>query len=132
MGIIFDTSIWIEYFKANPDYFPTCQRLLDKRSVWTLDIIFGELTQGAMGKRELDILDIFYQNTLKIQSSDFAYHAGLLAQKHQLLNQGIVLIDSMIILAGLETGFQIWTLDKKIIRFLEERYPAHVFSFGEM
>ncbi|HCD89827.1 MAG TPA: PIN domain protein, partial [Algoriphagus sp.] len=28
MGVIFDTSIWIEYFKANPSYFSSCQSLL--------------------------------------------------------------------------------------------------------
>jgi hypothetical protein len=33
-------------------------------------------------------------------------------------------------LACLENGLKLWTLDKKITRFLEERYPAHVFSFG--
>lgn len=128
MGVLFDTSVWIEYFKANSIYFPTCQRLLEKRSVWTLDIIFGELVQGAKGKRELEVLDIFFQNTPKIQSYDIAYHAGLLSQKHQLLNQGIGLIDSMILLACLENGLKLWTLDKKIIRFMEEHYSAHLYA----
>ncbi|KPQ16192.1 MAG: toxin-antitoxin system COG1487 family toxin component [Algoriphagus marincola HL-49] len=127
-GVLFDTSIWIEYFKANPVNFPTCQRLLDERSVWTLDIIFGELVQGAKGKRELEVLDIFYQNTPTIQSSDLPYHAGLLAQKHKLLNQGIGLIDSMIILACLENGLKLWTMDKKIIRFLKADFSSFLYS----
>ncbi|HAH37492.1 MAG TPA: PIN domain protein [Algoriphagus sp.] len=128
MGVIFDTSIWIEYFKANPSYFSSCQSLLDQRSVWTLNIIFGELVQGARGKREMEILDIFYQNTPKIKDSNLGYHAGLFSQKYKLLNQGIGLIDTVIILACLENGLQLWSLDKKINRFLEEYYSAHVFA----
>jgi hypothetical protein len=127
-GVLFDTSIWIEYFKANPSFFTSCQRLLDKRFVWTLEVIFGELVQGAKGKRELEMLAIFYQNTPKINSFDLPYHAGILSQRHQLLNQGIGLIDSMIILASLENDLKFWTLDKKIIRFLEENYPAHLYT----
>lgn len=128
MGVIFDTSIWIEYFKANPAYFSSCQSLLDRRSVWTLDIIFGELVQGAKGKRELEMLDIFYQNTPKIKDANLGYHAGLFSQKYQLLNQGIGLIDTVIILACLENGLQLWSLDKKINRFLEESFSIHLFD----
>lgn len=128
MDVLFDTSIWIEYFKANPAYFSNCQSLLDRRSVWTLDIIFGELVQGAKGKRELEILDIFYQNTPKIKDPNLEYHAGLFSQKYQLLNQGIGLIDSVIILACLENGLQLWSLDKKINRFLEESFSIYLFD----
>ena len=113
---------------CNPAYFSSCQSLLDRRSVWTLDIIFGELVQGAKGKRELEILDIVYQNTPKIKDANLGYHAGLFSQKYQLLNQGIGLIDSVIILACMENGLQLWSLDKKINRFLEEYYSAHVFA----
>ena len=128
MGVIFHTSIWIEYFKANPAYFSSCQSLLDRRSVCTLDIIFGELVQGAKGKRELEILDLFYQNTPKIKDSNLGYHAGLFSQKYQLLNQGIGLIDTVIVLACLENGLQLWSLDKKINRFLEESFSIHLFD----
>lgn len=128
MGVIFDTSIWIEYFKANPAYFSSCQSLLDRRSVCTLDIIFGELVQGAKGKRELEMLDIFYQNTPKIKDANLGYHAGLFFQKFQLLNQGIGLIDTVIILACLENGLRLWSLDKKINRFLEESFSIHLFD----
>jgi predicted nucleic acid-binding protein len=128
MGVLFDTSIWIEYFKANSTYFSNCQSLLDRRSVWTLEIIFGELVQGAKAKRELELLDVFYKNIPKINSRNLAYHAGLLSQKHQLLNLGIGLIDSIIILACLENGLQLWSLDKKVNRFLETNYPIHRYS----
>ena len=128
MGIVLDTSIWIEYFKANPKYFSPCQKLLDHRQVWTLDIIYGELVQGTKGKRELEFLDTFYQNLPKINVQNLGYHAGLFSQKHQLLNLGISLIDSIIILTCLENGLKLWSLDKKINRFLEDNYPLFIYS----
>ena len=26
--LVLDTSVWIEYFRANPAYFDTCQKLI--------------------------------------------------------------------------------------------------------
>lgn len=127
-GVLIDTSVWIEYFKANPAYFQTCQDLMDQRLIWTLDIIFAELLQGAKGKRELEFLETYYQNLPKIESKDLVYRSGLFSQKHQLISQGIGLVDSTIILAGLEENLQVWTLDKKISRFLTEKYPMHQFE----
>lgn len=45
MEVIFDTSIWIEYFKGNQKYFEPCQKLLDSGSVYTFEVIFAELMQ---------------------------------------------------------------------------------------
>lgn len=116
--VIFDTSIWIEYFKGNPEYFEACQELLDSGSVYTLEVIFAELMQGAKGKRELDLITLFYQNLPKLDAPDQIFQAGVFSQKNQLLNQGIGLIDSMIIFAAIQNRKKIWTLDKKIKAFL--------------
>jgi predicted nucleic acid-binding protein len=127
-GVLLDTSVWIEYFKTNPAYFKTCQYLMDQRMIWTLDIIFAELIQGAKGNRKLEFLDTYYQNLPKIDSKDLVYQSGIFSNKHQLISQGIGLIDSIIIFACLEENLQIWTLDKKISRFLNEKYPKHQFE----
>lgn len=126
--VVLDTSIWIEYFKSNPFYFESCQKLIDQRLVLTHEVIFAELIQGAKGNRELKILDTFYQNLPKAENKDLVYVAGLFSQKHQLFNKGIGLIDSIIILSTLENQCQLWTLDGKIIRFLEEFYPTNIFQ----
>lgn len=117
-GVIFDTSIWIEYFKGNPEYFETCQQLLDSGSVCTLEVIFAELMQGAKGKRELDMIRLFYQNLHKLDAPDQIFEAGVFSQKNQLLRKGISLIDSIIIFAALQNRKKIWTLDKKVNTFL--------------
>lgn len=116
--VIFDTSIWIEYFKGNPEYFETCQELLDSGSVYTLEVIFAELMQGAKGKRELDLITLFYQNLPKLDAPDQIFEAGVFSQKNQLITKGIGLIDSMIIFAAIQHRKKIWTLDKKVNAFL--------------
>ena len=116
--VIFDTSIWIEYFKGNPEYFETCQQLLDSGSVYTLEVIFGELMQGAKGKRELDLITLFYQNLPKLDAPGQIFETGVFSQKNQLITKGIGLIDSMIIFAAIQHRKKIWTLDKKVSAFL--------------
>ena len=43
--ILADTSIWIEYLNKNDKYFNHFSDLLHKNSIFTLDLIFGELLQ---------------------------------------------------------------------------------------
>jgi len=116
--VIFDTSIWIEYFKGNPEYFETCQQLLNSGSVYTLEVIFAELMQGAKGKRELDLIALFYQNLPKLDAPGQIFDAGAFSQKNQLITKGIGLIDAMIIFAAIQNRKKIWTLDKKVCAFL--------------
>jgi predicted nucleic acid-binding protein len=116
--VIFDTSIWIEFFKGNPEYFQPCQQLLESMSVYSLEVIFAELIQGAKGKRELEMIELFYRNTPKLDTPDLIFETGIFSQKNQLLNKGIGLIDSIIIFAAIQNQKKIWTLDKKIIAFL--------------
>lgn len=118
MEVIFDTSVWIEYFKGNPEYFEPCQKLLESGSVYSLEVIFAELIQGAKGKRELEMIELFYRNTSKLDTPDLIFEAGFFSQKNQLLNKGIGLIDSIIIFAAIQNRKKIWTLDKKINGFL--------------
>lgn len=127
-GVIFDTSIWIEYFKANPFFFNSCQELLDQRTVITLDLIFAELVQGAKGEREIKILKEYQKSLPRIEDDGLIFEAGIFTQKKKLINQGIGLIDTIIIFAGLKNQCKIWTLDKKIIRFLDTEYPSYHYQ----
>jgi predicted nucleic acid-binding protein len=117
--IIFDTSVWIEYFKVNPEFFTTCQTLLEERSVYTLEIIFAELLQGAKGKRELGMISGYYENLPKLDHEGLIFEAGLYFQKENLISKGVGLIDSIIISAALKNKLRIWTLDKRIIGHLD-------------
>jgi len=103
MSIILDTSIWIEYFKGNDNYFDICQQLIEKGEVATIELIFAELLQGARSKREVIL-------------------AGEYSQKGKLISKGIGLIDACIITATITSNSKLWTLDKKIIAFLKSEY----------
>jgi hypothetical protein len=45
--VIIDTSVWIEFFKANPLYFDTCLELIDHAQIFSLKLVFAELMQRA-------------------------------------------------------------------------------------
>src|SRR5690606_21019727 len=95
--VVFDTSIWIEYFKSNPVFFTICQSYLDNASVFTLEIIFAELMQGAKGQREVGIINGYFENLHKLDYEGLVYEAGLFSQNEKLVARGIGLIDAIII-----------------------------------
>ncbi|PSL04951.1 PIN domain-containing protein [Cecembia rubra] len=113
-GVVFDTSIWIEYLRGNPDVFLTCQELLEDNRVFGLELIFAELLQGAKGKREVETI---IQLANLIPSLDEPYliiESGLLSQKENLVNQGVGLIETVIFHAVAKNELKLWTLDKKL------------------
>ena len=122
MSIILDTSIWIEYFKGNPDYFDTCQQLIEKGQVSTIELIFAELLQGALNKKEVEILKTYYELIPLVEINQLYLLAGEFSREEKLISKGIGLIDACIITAAVRSNAKLWTLDKKILRFLDNEY----------
>ena len=122
MSIILDTSIWIEYFKGNVNYFDPCQQLIEKREITTIELIFAELLQGARSIREVDMLKAYYELIPKVEISHLYILAGEYSQKEKLISKGIGLIDACIITATMASNSKLWTLDKKISGFLKSEY----------
>lgn len=122
MIIILDTSVWIEYFKGNDEYFEICQQLIEKGEVKTIELIFAELLQGAKNKRETDIIKSYFELIPKVEIGQLCILAGEYSQHEKLFSKGIGLIDACIITAAISSGSKLWTLDKKIIAFLNNQY----------
>jgi hypothetical protein len=122
MRIIFDTSVWIEYFKGNDEYFDTCQQIIEKGEVKTIELIFAELLQGALNKREIEMIKAYYELTPKVEIFQLGILAGEYSQKEKLISKGIGLIDACIITATIASESKLWTLDKKIKSFLNEQH----------
>lgn len=122
MSVILDTSIWIEYFKGNVNYFDPCQQLIEKGEVLTIDLIFAELLQGALSKREVKLLKDYYELIPKAVISNLCIRAGEYSQKEKLINKEIGLIDACILTATIASNSKLWTLDKKIKAFLKSEY----------
>ena len=58
----------------------------------------------------------------KIEIKELFEKAGMYSFENKLIAKGIGLIDACLILATIETNSILWTLDKKIIKFLDEKY----------
>ncbi|REG82780.1 PIN domain-containing protein [Algoriphagus antarcticus] len=117
--VLIDTSIWIEFFKANPVYFEPCLEMIDHAEIFSLELIFAELMQGAKGNREIEMIDGFFRQMKILDAPGLVYEAGHYSRSYKLLDRGIGLIDSVIISTAVRFDLQIWTLDKNVLGFLD-------------
>ena len=116
--IILDTSIWIEHLKNNQHYFPKICKLLESKEVLAVECIFGELLQGVKYKKEKEVILKFWEHLPKEKYENIIVEAGEYSSKNKLLDQGVGLIDSIIIMHGIKSNSKIWTLDKKLLKVL--------------
>ena len=122
MSIIFDISVWIEYFKGNEEYFEICQQLIEKGEVKTIELIFAELLQGSQNRSEADIIKSYFELIPKVEINQLCILAGEYSQQEKLNSKGIGLIDACIITATIASDSKLWTLDKKIKVYLNNHY----------
>lgn len=122
MDIIVDSSIWFEYFKRKDPYYQEVQKNLDTLNVKISDPIVGEILQGALNQSEINFLKKYLQYVPKMEIKDLFEKAGDYSYQNKLVSKGIGLIDASLIYATIETNSLLWTLDKKIINFLDRKY----------
>jgi len=116
--IILDTSVWIEYLKNNPEFFPKISKLLETGEILAVECIFGELLQGVKNKKENDIIKKFWEYLPKENFKNIIIEAGEYSSENKLLNHGVGLIDAIILMHGIKSNSKIWTLDIKFLRIL--------------
>ncbi len=112
--ILVDTSVWIEFFKANVVIYPDMVQLLENRFVYVYDLIFAELFRGVRSKKEEKMIESYWQDLPKIKIDDLAILAGKESAKYRWDTQGVGLVDACILVAAQKTQSKIWTLDKKL------------------
>lgn len=117
--IILDTCIWIERLKGNKDVVTTCKEI---NIIATISPVFGELLQGSKSTKETERILSYWKYSHKLNENNLFIKAGLYAEENNLINKGISLIDSSIIVMTIENNAKLWTLDKKIINYLDEKY----------
>jgi len=118
--IILDTSVWIEYLRNNPVFFPEISKLLENNEVLAVDCIFGELLQGVKNKSEREIILDFWTYLSKKYFENIIIQAGEYSSQNKLLDHGIGLVDAVILMYGIKSNAKIWTLDKKLLRIIPE------------
>jgi predicted nucleic acid-binding protein len=122
MNIILDTSVWIEYFKRNDPYFNKVQTHLNLLNIKIIDPVIGELLQGALNQNEINFIQKHIQYVPKIEIRNLFEKAGIYSYQNKLISKGIGLIDACLIFTTIETNSILWTLDKRILNFLDKRY----------
>ncbi|MDR2923068.1 MAG: PIN domain-containing protein [Treponema sp.] len=118
--IILDTSVWIEYLRNNPVFFPEISALLENGEILAVECIFGELLQGVRNKSEREIIVNFWTYLSKEHYENIIVEAGEYSSKNKLLDHGIGLIDVIILMHGIKSNSKIWTLDKKFLKIIPE------------
>src|SRR5512145_2598937 len=95
--VLVDTSIWIEFLKANPDYVNDVELLLESKQVITIEPVFAELLYGARNNKERDIILSYWKvlQRIKFIEGSFIESAGF-ANKQNYHNVGIGLLDSIL------------------------------------
>jgi predicted nucleic acid-binding protein len=116
--IIADTGIWIEFLKKNDDIFAMIQELLEKNYILAVGCIFGELLQGVKTRREMDIIMEYWKCLPKIDENNIWVEAGVYSNENKLIEKGVGLIDSLLVVLAVRNRLKLWTLDKKLRNIL--------------
>jgi predicted nucleic acid-binding protein len=118
--IIFDTSVWIAFFKKQPDVFETARVIMEDGEALGLECVFGELLQGAKNARERDLILSYWDYLPRPDLENVWIEAGRYSGEHKLVSKGVGLIDAVIIIAATWSNAKVWTLDRKLLRVLQE------------
>jgi predicted nucleic acid-binding protein len=120
--IILDTNIWIEFLKKHEPYFTVILPLLEQKEIMAVECVFGELLQGVKTEKEQNILLQYWTHLPKIDTTGIMIEAGIYSNKNKLLDKGVGLIDTVILMHGIRNQSRIWTLDKKFLKILPESF----------
>ena len=122
--IILDTTVWIEYLKNNKNFYSQIKEFLEKREILAIECVFGELLQGVKNKSEQEIINSFWKYLPKENYENIILEAGEYSSKNRLIDQGVGLLDAIILVHAIKGNNQIWTLDKNFLRVIpvELRY----------
>ena len=116
--IILDTSVWIEHLKNNQNYFPVISKLLETGEIMAVECVFGELLQGTKNNSEKKTILNFWKYLPKEQYENIIIEAGVYSAENKLLNYGVGLIDTIILMYGIKSNSKIWTLDNKFQKII--------------
>ena len=118
--IILDTSIWIEHLRNNSDYFPVVRKLMENSQILAVECVFGELLQGVKNESEKEIIINFWIHLPKENYDNIIIQAGEYSAQNKLLDHGVGLVDSIILMHGKKSNSKIWTLDTKFLRIIPD------------
>jgi hypothetical protein len=117
--VLVDTSVWIEFLKGSNQFFAPMLELIENGEIYTLELIFTELLQGVKTNRKLKLIRDFYAQMRVLDQPGLIFESGDFSRKEGLINNRIGLIDAVSINSANQFGLELWTLDRKILGYLE-------------
>lgn len=121
--ILIDTSVWIEFFKQNIQFVEEIVPLLKGKMIITIEPIFSELIYGVRHKKDKEKILSYWSVLPKIEfGSNTMLKASEFANNNNYYNLGIGLMDAIIIKSAIEGNYSVWTLDKKMIKNINNKF----------
>ncbi|PKA10271.1 pilus assembly protein [Leptospira meyeri] len=120
--ILVDTSVWIEFFRGKEPYFSKLVGLIEASDIIAHEVVFGELLQGCKSRTEVTFVLDYWESLNNILSNGTFIQAGKLSFEDKHLENGIGIIDSILISETKQRNLKLWTLDKKILKVLPAQY----------
>jgi predicted nucleic acid-binding protein len=118
--IILDTSVWIEFFKNNQNYYPQICKLLESGEILAVECVFGELLQGVKNEKEKEIVLNYWKHLPKKKYENIIIEAGEYSFKNKILDHGVGLLDTIILMQAIKSNSKIWTIDTKFLRIIPD------------
>lgn len=111
--IVIDSSVWIEYFRGNPDFKEALHHLLQHDAMVTLSIIQAELIQGFHNAKEATyVLSLMQQAKQVSEKTTDWIEAAWTANRLRKKGITVPLSDCYIAYQTQKHGLQLWTIDK--------------------
>lgn len=118
--IVPDTNIWIAFLKQNESVKTGFLSLLKDRKIAVIEPIFAELLYGIRKPKDKELVLSYWQILPKLDfDSGSMLKASQFANDQNFHNLGIGLMDAAIIQPVISHGYQLWTLDKKVLGVLD-------------
>jgi predicted nucleic acid-binding protein len=104
--------------KNHEKYFTDISEMLENGEVLAVECVFGELLQGVKNNKEGALILEYWKHLPKVEYREVILEAGIYSRKNKLIDHGVGLIDAIILLHGIKSNSQIWTLDTKFLKVI--------------
>lgn len=112
--ILVDTSVWIEYFRFNPEYHQPIMQRYQEQEIVGVGCVFAELLQGARTEPEALLIEEHWKTLPKLAEGNLWVEAGRLSFEGRWVRNGVGVVDSFLVALTREHRVKLWTLDKKL------------------
>lgn len=117
--VVPDTSVWIEFLRQNTGLKELFLSLLESRQIVAHEPIFAELLYGVRKPKDKELVLSYWHILPKLEfRGGSLLEAAQFANDQNYHNLGVGLMDVAILLPVLRHGYQLWTLDKRILGVL--------------